>query len=95
MQPNIELHIEELVLHGFDGYNQYQIGEAIEREITRLLQERGLPASFNVERNVGRLNAANFTVQQNAKAMSVGNQIAQSIYNGLGNENAGSTESRK
>jgi hypothetical protein len=95
MGPNIELHVEELVLHGFEGYNKYMIGEAIEREITRLLQERGLPASFSVETNLGRFNAGNFTVQPNAKAATVGNQIARSVYKGLGNENRGSTESRK
>ena len=95
MQPNIELYIEELVLHGFEGYNQYGIGEAIEREITRLLQERGLPASFSAEINVGHLNAGGITVQPNAQANTVGNQIAQSIYKGLGNESTASTESRK
>lgn len=95
MQPTIELHIEELVLHGFEGYDKYLIGEAIEREITRLLQERGLPASFSREGTVRRLNAGNFTVQTNSKAAAVGSQIAQSVYKGFGNENAGGTESGK
>lgn len=95
MQPHIELHIEELVLHGFEGYNQYGIGEAIEREIARLLQERGLPAAFSAGINVDHLNAGTFTVQPNAQANTVGNQIAQSIYKGLGNESTASSESRK
>lgn len=95
MHPTIELHIEELVLHGFEGYNKHQIGEAIEREIARLLQERGLPASFSMEANLGRLNAGSLTMQPNAKAATVGSQIAQSVYKGLGSENAGSAESGK
>lgn len=90
MQPNIELHIEELVLHGFTGYGAYHIAEAVEREITRLLQERGLPPSFSMETNVEHLNAVNFNMQQNDKAASIGNSIAKSVYQGLQNENSGS-----
>ena len=33
----IELHIEELVLHGFAPGDRRPLGEAVERELTRLL----------------------------------------------------------
>lgn len=80
---NIELHIEELVLHCFSGHNVYQIGGTLEREITRLLQEQGLPAGFSVAANVGRLNAGSFHLQAGAKAAAVGNNIANSVYQGF------------
>ena len=47
MKPkNIELNIEELVLHGFSPGDRYGIGEAVERELTRLLADRGVPESL-------------------------------------------------
>jgi hypothetical protein len=79
----IEVHIEELVLHGFSGHNTYEVGGAVEREITRLLQEQGLPAGFSVAANVGRLHAGSFPLQADAKAAAVGNHIAKAVYQGL------------
>ena len=35
---SIELTIDELVLHGFDPRDRVRIGDAVERELTRLLQ---------------------------------------------------------
>ena len=43
---NIELHIEELVLHGFEPGDRHRIGEAIERELARLFAEQGTPPSL-------------------------------------------------
>lgn len=86
MLQNIELHIEELVLHGFGNHNAYRIGSAIEQEITRLLQERGLPAAFYSNSDVEHLNAGKFNMQPNAKAAMVGNNIANSVYKGLQND---------
>lgn len=83
MQQNIELHIEELVLHGFTGYNAYDISEAVQLEITRLLQERGLPTNLPVKANIEHLDAGNFSLQPGAKAKSVGNHIARSVYKGF------------
>ncbi len=86
MPQTIELHIEELVLHGFTAYNAHQIGDAVEREITRLLLERGLPPALSTDINLGRLNAGSFNIQSGAKAEVVGNSIANSIYQPLQSE---------
>ncbi|MCI0539362.1 MAG: hypothetical protein L0Z50_29490 [Verrucomicrobiales bacterium] len=43
MKPSIELHIEELVLHGFAPRDRYRIAEALQRELVlRLAQENAL-----------------------------------------------------
>jgi len=83
MHPHIELHIEELVLHGFQDTNAYQIGEAVQGEIRRLLQERGLPANFSGNLQIDRLNAGTFTLSSPHKAAAIGNGIANSVYKGL------------
>lgn len=78
----IELHIEELVLHGFSPHNSADLGAAVEREIVRLLQVQGLPSGLIDEANVSvdHLNAGSFNVMPHNKAAAVGAQIAQSVY---------------
>lgn len=83
MSPNIELHIEELILHGFGASNAHQIGAAVEREITRLLQVQGLPPALSGECSVERLNAGSFSAAPGSGAAAVGTQIAQSVYTGF------------
>jgi len=41
----IELHVEELVLEGFAPAERHAVADAFERELSRLLAERGLPAA--------------------------------------------------
>lgn len=83
MKPDIELHIEELVLHGLSNHNAYQIGDAVQSEIARLLQEQGWPAGLSKELTIERLNARSFQLQPNAGAATVGHDIAHSVYKGL------------
>ena len=83
MNQDIHLHIDELVLHGFSNHHAHLIGEAVEREITRLLRERGLPASFSTQGTLERLSAGSFTVQPGAGEELIGNNIAHSVYKGM------------
>jgi hypothetical protein len=80
---NVELHIEELVLHGFAPGDRYRIGEALERELARLFAERGVPAALAANEKVGRLDGGEFAGQPGARAEAVGAQIAQAVYGGL------------
>jgi hypothetical protein len=84
MRPNIELEIEELILHGFGAGDRAQIGIAVQQELTRLLSEGGLPSGFGQGGEVPRLDGGTFNVDPGAKAEVVGIQIAQSIYGGFG-----------
>lgn len=55
VRPNIELHIEELVLHGFGANERASVADAIRAELEARLAEHGLP---NVEEiHVDRLDA--------------------------------------
>ena len=47
MNPReIEVHIEELVLHGFQPYDRWPIAAALEGELRGLLAECGLPRGW-------------------------------------------------
>jgi hypothetical protein len=79
----IELHIEELVLHGFVPGERHAIGAAVERELGRLLAQRG-PGSPSIARGErAHVNAGDVHVAPASKAPAVGAQVAQAVYGGL------------
>ena len=84
MKPeNVELHIEELVLRGFAPGDRYRIGEAVEGELARLLDEQGVPLSLAQGSEVELLDGGAFEVAHGSKSERVGAQVAQAIYGGL------------
>jgi len=82
-QPSVELHIDELVLHGFASGERYVIGNAVERELTRLLSEHGIPTSLRSENATDEIRGATFNAAHNAKPRAIGHQIAQAVYEGF------------
>jgi hypothetical protein len=83
-QPSLELRIEELVLHGFAPGSRYAIGDAVEGELARLLDERGIPASLRSENAIDEIRGATFNTRHTAKPPAIGREIAQAIYRGFG-----------
>jgi hypothetical protein len=80
---NIELHIDELVLHGFSSSDRYHIGDAVENELARLLTERSLPPMLSQGGEVAHLDGGAFHVGGPFKANTVGSQIAHAVYGGF------------
>lgn len=84
MKPmNVELHIEELVLHGFAPGDRYRIGEAVERELQRLLTEQDAPHLFGGDVGLTQIDAGTFNLEPSAKSDAIGAQVAQAIYGGM------------
>ena len=83
---NIDLHIDELIVHGFPTTDRAQIAAAVERELARLLAERGVPSGWAQGADVAQLDSGSFQVVQGAPADAVGAQVAQAIYGGLSHE---------
>jgi hypothetical protein len=79
---NVELHIEELVLHGFTPAEQ-RIGAAVERELARLFAEKGVPPALAHSAEVPSLNPTAFELNPHLGAEVVGAQVALSLYEGL------------
>jgi len=80
----LEVHIEELVLHGFAPADRSRIGAAVERELGRLLAQTGLPPAFiqGMDRRE-RVDGGAFTAGPGAGADAIGARIAQAVYRGL------------
>jgi hypothetical protein len=84
MKPkNVELHIEELVLHGFSPGDRYRVGEAVEQELTRLLADRGVPQSLEGGGEIGHVDGGAIEVAPDSRAQVVGAQVAKAVYGGL------------
>jgi hypothetical protein len=82
-QMRMELHIEELVLHGFTPGDRYAIGDAVERELVRLFGEQGVRSSLRVQSATDEVRGATFTTAQNARPAVMGQQIAHAVYRGF------------
>jgi hypothetical protein len=79
----VSLHIETLVLDGFMPGDRHRIGEAVQRELERLVSTLGLTPVVARQADIPRLDGGAFQVAPSAKADAIGSQIAQAVYGGL------------
>jgi hypothetical protein len=79
---NLQLHIEQLVLHGF-GTDRHRIAAALQQELTRLLTEQGIPPALANSSEIPHINISANQIPAGAKAETIGTQLAQSIYSKL------------
>lgn len=82
-RPHIDLHIEELVLHGFAPADRHRIGDAVERHLARLLAGPVAPHALARGGEVARLDGGSFNVAPGANAEAIGAQVARALYGGL------------
>ncbi len=82
IQPAIQLHIEELVLHGFPAGERHRIASAMEQELSRLVTAQGL---VGVSRSVEleRVQGGVMRVVAGQKPAATGVQIARSVFRNL------------
>ena len=89
--PEFEIHIEELVLRGFDNHpgsppqsmDRVRIGTVVQSELARLFTERGIPPSLNKGGQVVKLDGGTFDLAPGSGAEAIGGQIAQALYKGF------------
>lgn len=78
MNPRqIEVHIEELVLHGFPRSARWQIADAMESELREQLAKDGIPAGW--QSSPRQLDAG--SIKSNTQA-GFGAKIARAIHGG-------------
>ena len=83
VRPNVELHIEELILEGFAPQMRHQIGAEIERELTRLFLEEGAHQLLARGGEAARLDGGSFQASPQMRAEAIGARAARSVYEGL------------
>lgn len=84
-RPNITLHIDRLVLHGFGAQvDRERIGAAVQRELTRLVAEQGVSPSIDRYGHAAHVDGGAFGLAPGAGAESIGASIARGIHAGMG-----------
>ena len=84
---SIELHIDQLLMEGMQPSDRYQFGHAVQTELARLLTEQGIPANVNSSAQLERLAAGNFAITSAPRPATVGRQVAEAVYRGIGQGN--------
>ena len=79
----VELHVESLVLTGFQAGHRHRIGAALQVELTRLLEERGLPDGLVGGLDAALLRAAEAEFPADAAPATIGRRVARSVYDAL------------
>jgi hypothetical protein len=80
---DLELHIEQLVLHGFAPEVAHHLGEVVQHELQRLLAQRAGAPTFAASHEVARIDAGAVAVEPGSGAQQVGAALAQAIYAGM------------
>ena len=81
--PNIQLHIDELILHGFTPADRVRIAAAVQNELARLLAAEGVPPTLAQGGPIPVLDGGDFEITPGMSAQAIGVQVAQGIYGGL------------
>ena len=79
----IDLHIEELVLHGFASADRHRIAEAVQLELSRLMTAKGEANFLKNPLSLERIDGGAFKVQVGAKPQTTGTEIARAVYRGM------------
>jgi len=79
VKRTIEVHIDELVLHGFEPHQRHAIGDAFHEELMRLLGERGIDTTRGID--IAGLDAGSFVLPPGGRA--AGRGIARSVHAAL------------
>ena len=82
----IDLHIERLVLDGIDvgPAQRPHLQAAVEAELGRLLAEGGIGDGLAGGGAVPAVRAEGFALSADGSPVSLGQQIARSVYGGIG-----------
>lgn len=79
----IDLHIEELILHGFPVGERRRIGDTMEMELARLMTKAGRLGRPEQDVVIPTMEGAAINLIARQKRNAIGQQIAQSIYSAI------------
>jgi len=81
-KQSIEVNIGELIFNGPMNQDHYVVTEAMQAELGRLMEERGIPANLTDSIDIAELSGGAFKMNFSSGAR-LGIQIAGSIYKSL------------
>ncbi len=81
---SVDLQIDELILDGFSLADRHTIGEAVERELTQLFTEQGVPPTITYPSETAEVDGSLLETDPVSNADAIGARVARAIYGGLG-----------
>jgi hypothetical protein len=79
----IVLHIDHLLLKGFQQADRHDIASGIQQELTRLYSEPHSASQLMQQGNAARLHIGNVSISHGANGQHTGKQIARGISKGI------------
>lgn len=76
----IEVHIEQIVLHGYSPADTHRLGEALQAELTRLVQKQGVNGSGMGNLSLQTLDGGRLKAAENPSTEMLGARLAHSIH---------------
>jgi hypothetical protein len=86
VRPNIELHIDRLVLDGVSIQNLKLLGAVLEQELASHFENGGIPSSLMQDNHTSKLDGGRMNLRTGATSTSLGKDLANSIYAGFRNK---------
>ena len=81
--PDIELQIEEIVLHGFPHINNAALRQAVETELRAMLQGNVSIVESMSTRNTAAVDAGSVQMSAGTSPEALGKIIAGAVYGGI------------
>jgi hypothetical protein len=79
----VEVHIEELVLHGFKRGDRHRISDALQEELARLFEARGFASSLRDGALLDQIDGGTVRMNRGASTQEVGIKTAEALHNGM------------
>jgi hypothetical protein len=79
----IVLHIDNLVLHGFQHADRQSIADGLQQELVRQFTDSQAAQQLVRMGNVARLRIGSVSIGQNTQPQRIGAQVAQGISRGM------------
>jgi hypothetical protein len=83
MARRLELHIEELALHGFAGRDRHRIGDALQAELELRFAAQDLSSFGDKSIAIGRLSCAAIKSVPGAPPQAIGAALARGLHRDL------------
>jgi len=85
---NINLHIERLIVDdlGIQPQQRDELKAAVAAAIRRQIVSQGIGSTMQAETSRSSVSGGSFSIENNPSIESLGQQIAQSVYGGIGCE---------
>jgi hypothetical protein len=83
MSRRIEVHIEELVLHGVDARDRHRVADAMQQELLRMFAGAPLPPGLERPAARPRVDGGSFAAPAGRDVRALGEGIARAVHGGI------------